>query len=41
MELAADAQRLVETEQRLGAVVIAIGSDADDARDEPSVRLNL
>ena len=36
MELAADAQRLVETEQRLGAVVIAIGSDADDARDEPS-----
>jgi NADPH:quinone reductase-like Zn-dependent oxidoreductase len=31
MEQAADAHRLVETEQRLGAIVIAIGGDADDA----------
>ena len=36
MEQAADAHRLVETEQRLGAIVIAIGGDADDARDEHS-----
>ena len=36
MEQAADAHRLVETEQRLGAIVIAIGGDADDARDEYS-----
>ena len=39
MEQAADAHRLVETEQRLGAVVIAIGGDADDAQYEPSGRL--
>ena len=32
MERAADAHRLVETEQRLGAIVIAIGADADEAR---------
>jgi NADPH:quinone reductase-like Zn-dependent oxidoreductase len=36
MEQAPDAHRLVETEQRLGAVVIAIG---DDAREEPMARL--
>ena len=30
MEQATDAHRLVETEQRLGAVVIAIGSDASE-----------
>ena len=39
MEQAADAHRLVETEQRLGAVVIAMGSGADDPRDDPSARL--
>ncbi len=39
MEQAPDAHRLVETEQRLGAVVIAIGGDADNARDDPSARL--
>ena len=33
MEQAADAHRLVETEQRLGAIVIAISGDADDARE--------
>jgi NADPH:quinone reductase-like Zn-dependent oxidoreductase len=36
MEQAPDAHRLVETEQRLGAVVIAIG---DDAGEEPIARL--
>ena len=39
MEQAADAHRLVETEQRLGAVVIAIDGDADNAHDEPQARL--
>ena len=38
MEQAADAHRLVETEQRLGAVVIAIDADAGDARGEASAR---
>ena len=31
MDQAADAHRLVETEQRLGAVVIAIGDQGDDS----------
>jgi NADPH:quinone reductase-like Zn-dependent oxidoreductase len=42
MEQAADAHRLVETEQRRGAVVIAIDGDAgdsEDTRDRPSARL--
>jgi NADPH:quinone reductase-like Zn-dependent oxidoreductase len=38
MERAADAHRLVETEQRRGAIVIAIDGDAEDARDRPSAR---
>ena len=38
MELAADAHRLVETEQRVGAIVIAMGG-ADDVRGELSARL--
>ena len=33
MEQAADAHRLVETEQRLGAVVIAIGTTSQDQMD--------
>ncbi len=36
MEQAADAHRLVETEQRLGAVVIAIGGDASDRPEAAS-----
>lgn len=35
MEQAPDAHRLVETEQRLGAIVIAIGADASE---EPLLR---
>jgi NADPH:quinone reductase-like Zn-dependent oxidoreductase len=38
MERAADAHRLVETEQRLGAIVIAMGGDAEEARNVASTR---
>ena len=34
MEQVADAHRLVETEQRLGAIVIAIGADANKGHTE-------